>query len=135
MLKKIKFFSPFLITILVIFLFYFKRLVFFKFYPPFCNFFFFIVFFTSLFTKETAIQKIAKKIEGNLSDNLKNYTRKLTYVWCCFTFINFIISLLSCFISDKIWLLYNGFISYALMATLFLGELIYRKILKSKGKL
>ena len=125
-------FLPVLVTIFIIFMFYVKRLSILKFYPPICNLFFFLVFFLSLFAKETVIQKIAKKIENKWTDNLKVYTRKLTYVWCCFTFINFVISVITIFLSDNVWMLYNGCISYVLMGTLFLGEYILRKNLKRR---
>lgn len=130
--KKLKLFIPFLFTISIVFLFYIKRFVFLKFYPPICNFFFFLMFFLSLFTKETVIQKIAKTIEGELSVKQKNYTRKLTYVWCIFTFFNFIISVITVYMTDNIWMIYNGFISYILVGTLFVSEFILRTVLKKK---
>ena len=124
---------PFFITFLVVFLFYVKRIVILKYYPPICNLFFFLFFFISLFTKETVIQKIARTMEGNLTEKVKVYTRKLTYVWCCFTFLNFIVSVITIFMPDKVWIIYNGCISYILMGILFIGEYIVRTILKRKN--
>ena len=133
--KKIKLFLPFIITLTVIFLFYIKRTVFLKFYPPICNFLFFSIFFMSLFSKETVIQKIAKNIDGELTNKQKNYTRKLTYVWCAVTFLNFAISAFTVFMSDNIWILYNGLISYIFIGTVFLVEFLFRTILKKKNLL
>ncbi len=130
--KKIKLFIPFFITLCIVLLFCIKRFLFLKFYPPCCNLFFFLVFFISLFSKKTVIQKIAETTDGKLSYKVKIYTRKLTYVWCIFTFINFVISLVTCFLSDHIWILYNGFISYIFMGTLFICEFVFRKILIEK---
>lgn len=94
------------------------------------NFIIFLIFFSSIFTQETVIQKIAKLTEGVLDNDVKIYTRKLTYVWTIFLFINFIISLLTFFLSDKIWIIYNGFISYFLIGLLFITEYLYRVIFK-----
>ena len=129
------FYKTFFITLLVIFLFHIKKFVILKFYPPICNLIFFIIFFVSLFTKETIIQKIAKSMEGELNENTKIYTRKLTYVWCLFTFLNFIISVWTIFQNDKIWMIYNGIISYLLMGMIFFLEFILRQSLKRKGYL
>lgn len=127
-------FTPILITLCVIFVFYIKRFVILKFYPPICNFFIFLVFFLSLFSKETVIQKIAKINEGGeLKESTFIYTRRLTYVWATFCFLNFLISIWTIFQSDKIWILYNGFISYLLVGLLFILEYILRMFLKKKG--
>ena len=128
-MKKI---VPFFITLIVVLLFYVKRFAVLKIYPPLCNLFFFLLFFISLFTKETVIQKIAKAIDGGLTEEIRIYTRKLTYIWCIFTFLNFLISVATIFMSDEIWMLYNGCISYVLMGILFLSDIIYRKILKKE---
>lgn len=56
------------------------------------------------------------------------YTRNLTYVWAGFTFLNFLISFATVFASEKIWALYNGFISYFLVGTFFIIEYIVRGV-------
>ena len=129
---KIKNFTPILITLCVVFLFHLKRIVFLKFYPPICNFFIFIVFFSSLFSKETIIQKFARAFGDKLEKSAWIYTRNLTYVWCIFLFFNFLISLWTIFLSDNIWIIYNGFVSYILIALLFGVEYIIRIILRKR---
>lgn len=129
---KLKFLFPLFFTFLIIFLFYVTRVFVFKLYPVVMNFTIFTVFFSSIFTKETIIQKFAKMLDGKLSDFAKNYTRKLTYVWAVFLFINFLISLATIFMPDKIWMIYNGCISYILVGTFFVIEYIIRIILRKK---
>lgn len=129
---KLKFLLPISFTFLVIFLFWYTRIFAFKFYPVIMNFSIFLVFFSSLFAKETVIQKIAKMMEGELNDFVKKYTRNLTYVWCVFLFTNFLISLATIFMSDKIWMIYNGCISYIAVGTVFIVEYIVRIIMKKK---
>ena len=131
-MDKIKHIFPILFTLFVVFLFYIKRIVVLKFYPPICNTFIFLVFFISLFTKETVIQKIARKCGDDMTPAVLNYTRKLTYIWCIFTFLNLIVSIWTIFQSDKVWMLYNGFISYLLIGLLFGIEYIVRIIFRKR---
>ena len=91
-LKKLKAIIPVLGTVCVVLLFHFSKIYALKFYPVIVNSFIFCVFFSSVFCEETIIQKIAKKMDGELTDFSRNYTRKLTYVWCIFLFVNLSIS-------------------------------------------
>ena len=132
MKKKLSVIIPVLFTITMFVLFYFKRYFVIKFYPPVMNFIIFITFFSSLFAEETVIQKFAHLMAGNKYNSIiANYTKKLTYVWVCFTFVNFIVSIVTIFMSDKIWLLYNTCISYVLIGLIFIIEypirLLYRR--------
>lgn len=113
-------------------LFHFSHLYALKFYPVIVNLFIFSVFFTSLFCKETVIQKIAKKMDGELTDFSRNYTRKLTYIWCLFLFINLLLSFITVFLSPRIWELYNACISYIALGFMFGIEYIVRIILRAK---
>lgn len=129
---RIKHFTPIFITLCVVFLFYIKRFVFLKFYPPICNLIIFIVFFGSLFAKETVIQKIARLCGDRLDEPAWNYTRRITYVWCVFMLINLLISIWTIFLPDNFWIIYNGFISYLLVGLLFGVEYIVRVILRKR---
>ena len=131
-LKKLKSLFPFIGTICVVLLFHFSKIYVLKFYPVIVNFFIFCAFFSSLFCKETIIQKIAKKMDGELTDFSRNYTRKLTYVWCVFMFINLSISIATVFMPAKIWELYNACISYVALGIMFGVEYIVRIILRAK---
>lgn len=131
-MKQIKGILPVLFTICVISLFYIKRFVILKYYPPICNTFFFLTFTISLFTKETVIQKFAKMIDKNLDKRALIYTRKVTYAWSFFTFINLLISIWTISQSDRIWLIYNGCISYILIGLLFIIEYSIRLSLRRR---
>lgn len=132
-MNKLKHVTPILITLCIVCLFYIKRFVFLKFYPPICNGFIFLVFFTSLFAKETIIQKFAKACGDKLDRPAWIYTRNLTYVWCVFTFLNLLISIWTIFQSDNVWMLYNGCISYALIGLLFGVEYFIRIMLRKRN--
>lgn len=131
-LKKLKAIIPVLGTVCVVLLFHFSKIYALKFYPVIVNSFIFCVFFSSVFCEETIIQKIAKKMDGELTDFSRNYTRKLTYVWCIFLFVNLSISFATVFMSPKVWELYNACISYIALGVMFGVEYIMRIILRAK---
>ena len=90
---KLRFILPFFLTLCVVLLFHYTQFFAVKFYPVIANFTAFAVFFVSSFSEETVIQKFAKMLEGGtLDDFTRNYTRRLTYVWCVFCFLNLSIS-------------------------------------------
>jgi uncharacterized membrane protein len=134
-MNKFKKVLPIIFSFGVIFLFYIKRLVFLKIYPPLCNFFVFMVFFTSLFAKETIIQKIARAYGDKLDKPAWIYTRRVTYAWCLLTFFNFIVSIWTIFLPDKIWIIFNGCISYILIGLLFVVEYLIRIVLRKRNKI
>ena len=121
-------------TLVVICAFHFTNFIALKCYPAFINLLVFFIFFSSTFTDETIIQKFAKMMEGNkeLPDIVKDYTRKLTYVWCVFLMFNFLVSFATIFMSAKVWTIYNGFVSYMLTGLLFAVEYIIRIRFKRK---
>ena len=131
-LKKLKAIIPVLGTMCVVLLFHFSKIYALKFYPVIVNSFIFCVFFSSVFCEETIIQKISKKMDGELTDFSRNYTRKLTYVWCIFLFVNLSISFATVFMSPKVWELYNACISYIALGVMFGVEYIVRIILRAK---
>ena len=131
-LKKLKAIIPVLGTVCVVLLFHFSKIYALKFYPVIVNSFIFCVFFSSVFCEETIIQKIAKKMDGELTDFSRNYTRKLTYVWCIFLFVNLSISFATVLMSPKVWELYNACISYIALGVMFGVEYIVRIILRAK---
>ncbi len=135
MKKKIISILPFIFTISLLVLFYFKRFVVIKFYPPIMNFIFFALFFSSLFMEKTIIQKIALKMNPELSDFELEYTKNLTYIWCVFLFLNFVFSVMTIYMSDRVWLFYNGFLSYFLVGTIFIVEYIVRLIFRKRHNL
>ena len=130
--KKFGAFLPVIFTILIICLFHFTHWVVVKYYPVVVNFLIFLMFFTSLFQKETVIQKIARAMEPDIKPKALEYTRKLTYVWAVFTFLNWLVSVATVFMSEAVWALYNGFISYLLIGMFFAVEYSVRIRFKRK---
>ena len=124
--KITKALAPFIGMFAVIGIFHFTDFILLKYYPPVMNFCLFMIFFSSLFQERTVIQKIALASDPDSNEAVMKYTRNLTYIWAVFTFLNFLVSVGTVFMSEKIWALYNGFISYLLVGIIFIIEYIVR---------
>lgn len=85
------------------------------------------VFVISLWHPPTVIERLARLQDPDLPKQAVAYTKKVTIVWCGFFLMNGLIALVTAlYVSDKIWALYNGLISYCLMGMLFAGEWLVR---------
>jgi len=106
-----------------------------KLYPVLVSGVMLAVFGLSLRHPPTAIERIARLRDPQLPPEAVAYTRKVTEVWCFFFIANGAISLATAiWASDRVWALYNGLISYALMGTLFAGEWLVRQRLRSRNQ-
>lgn len=105
-----------------------------KLYPVVITSSFLMLFGYSLFKPPSMIERLARIQEPDLPEEGVIYTRKVTQLWCAFFIFNILVSLYTVFYtSTETWAVYNGLISYILMGSLFIGELVYRKwLLKSK---
>lgn len=131
-MSRTKFLFPIVVMILVIILFHYTNWIWVKLYPVIVNFFLFCLFFGSIFEKETIIQKFARLMEPDIKPKALEYTRNLTYVWAVFIFLNFLVSVATLFMSEKVWAFYNGFLSYILVGAFFIIEYIMRIWFKKK---
>lgn len=73
------------------------------------------------------IEKIAKKMGHSLDNEQKEYTRNVTCAWAIFMFLMAVVSFITVFLSDEIWVLFNGLISYILIAIMMGIEFLVRK--------
>ena len=86
------------------------------------------LFCWSLFHPPTVIERIARLKDPELPVQAVAYTRQVTKVWIGFFIFNASVSAYSSvYLSNELWLLYNGFISYVLMGCLFAGEWLLRR--------
>ena len=130
-----------------LFCFFTGKEFFLRLYSVVINIMLLIVFGSTLFLKPNIIFRFAtladKSIAGSSYENqVRLYCKKVTIVWCCFFILNGTAAALTTF-ADKlfgldqeqarrVWAVYNGGISYALMGTLFLVEFIIRKLVDAK---
>ena len=105
-----------------------------KLYPLMLNLGFFVLFFSSLFTPVSFVEKLARIKEPDLPAHAVVYTRRVTLVWSVFFVVNGSISALTAlYASDEIWMLYNGLIAYMLIGMLGAGEWLVRQtVMKNK---
>lgn len=101
----------------------------FKCYPLFVNSVLFVVFSMSLRESQPIIERFARLGSKTIPEAARPYFIKLTKIWCVFFVLNAAVSAWTIWGADlKTWTLYNGFISYLLMAALLGGEWLYRKV-------
>ena len=74
------------------------------------------------------ISRFARMEQGELTAELSIYTRRLTVIWCVFFAGMACLSLgLALWAPFQVWFLHTFFLSYLLIALLFLGEFAYRR--------
>ncbi|MDR0535651.1 MAG: hypothetical protein LBG65_04785 [Puniceicoccales bacterium] len=104
------------------------------FYPVAANALFLGVFGLSLAKPPSFCERFARLVDGNdFPESAIPYARRVTQVWCALFVFNGVMALLTALSGDmKLWTLYNGAIAYVLIAALFCGERITRKIIFKK---
>ena len=83
------------------------------------------------------IQKFARVSEGGgeLHPKIKTYTKNLTYIWCVYLLFQFLFSFATLFMSDRVWVIFNGCVSYILLGLFFAIEYVFRIRFKKKHNL
>ena len=104
-----------------------------KLYPVAVNATLLLAFGVTLFRKESMIERIARMRKKEIDAAEIRYTRRVTEVWCAFFAINGAISAWTAVkTSRETWALYNGFLVYIVIATIFSIEWLYRRRILSK---
>lgn len=98
-----------------------------KFYPVLVSGVMLAIFGYSLWRPPSMIERFARLQHADLPAQAIPYTRKVTWIWCGFFVLNGAIATATVFMSDQIWTLYNGLISYLLMGLLMAGEYLVRR--------
>lgn len=106
-----------------------QQLLYLQFYPVIMNLAVAGLFAYSLTQEQTVIEKMALRYRPHNADqpHVLRYLRKLTLAWAILLTGNACIALYTAlFTSTQTWALYNGLISYAVMAAFVLLELVVR---------
>lgn len=97
-------------------------------YPAAISLALLVLFGLSLRTPPSIVERIARLSHPDLPEEAVSYTRHVTEVWCGFFAVNAAISIWSALgASREVWAVYNGFIAYLAMGTLFAGEWLLRR--------
>ena len=82
---------------------------------------------TLLRGREPLVTRFARRLHGTLTPEIAAYTRHVTLAWCFFFVAQVITSiLLFAYAPVSVWLLFISFLTFPLLALMFLGEYIYR---------
>jgi uncharacterized membrane protein len=101
-------------------------------YPALVNFCLFAVFVGSLRQGEPLLLRIVRARGMPVSKYGPKYLCRLTVVWACFFVANGAVSVWTAGLSIEVWTLYNGLLSYFLVAALAGGEWIFRRHYKRR---
>jgi uncharacterized membrane protein len=105
------------------------------FYPVVASISIACVFFVSLKDKQPLLEKIAERMGEVINKHAQHYLYWLTFIWGILLVINGVIAAYTTFyLTLKQWALYNGFISYILLGSFFMIELIFRHFYKKHKK-
>lgn len=109
----------------------FRRAELVKLYPVVMNFTVMAIFALSL-KRKPLVQIIGEKMRGALPPEGIEYARKATLAWAAFMLFLGLCSLATVFMQNEVWAVFNGFLSYILIALMFFCEyLARRKVLKN----
>ncbi|MBJ7538702.1 hypothetical protein [Marinomonas transparens] len=129
-MRKVLIFSALAILVIAYFIGDLEGL---KMYPVTVNLAMLILFSSSLYAKQSIVEKLARLKEPDLPPEAVAYTRKVTQVWCAFFAINGSIAFFTAlWTSNETWLFYNGFLAYILIGTLVSGEWLIRYRVKRR---
>lgn len=102
------------------------------FYPALVNFTLSGVFLNSLRSGEPLLLRIIRARGMTVSEHGPKYLYRLTAVWAVFFIINGLVSIWTSTLTLEAWTLYNGFLSYCLVALLFGVEYLFRRYYKRR---
>jgi uncharacterized membrane protein len=103
-----------------------------RWYPSLISALLLFVFGISLKYGPPMVERIARVSEPELPPEAIPYTRKVTWVWVGFFIFNGLVSaVLTLWAPLGWWTLYNGLIAYFIMGTLFGGEWLLRRRLRT----
>lgn len=104
-----------------------------RYYPVLMNISFAFLFYFSLSSDQTLIERFARIGRADYQDHQLNYMRDLTKSWALLLTINGAISYYSaCCLSLKQWAIYNGLVAYGLFAVFVGLELLCRRRYKKQ---
>ncbi|KPQ25196.1 MAG: putative membrane protein [Halomonas sp. HL-48] len=102
-------------------------------YPVTVNAIMLSIFMASLCKGMPIVERLARLREPDLPPAGVRYTRRVTWAWCGFFTANGAIACWTALYADlAVWSLYNGVISYVLIALMFAGEWLIRRRFRSR---
>jgi uncharacterized membrane protein len=107
-----------------------------RYYPVMMNFSFAVFFALSLMTDTSLVERFGRLFVKDIPPQGIIYMRELTKIWGVVLIINGIVSFYTaCCLSLKMWMLYNGLLSYLFLGGFMLIELAYRQFYKRQHQI
>lgn len=104
-------------------------------YPVIVNTAMLGLFATSLFSNQTIVERLARLRTPDLPPEGVRWCRGVTLLWCGFFIVNGLIALGTVIHGDlNLWALWNGFLSYIAMGSLFAGEWVARTFVQRQRR-
>ena len=101
-------------------------------YPAVVNFTLSAVFLNSLREGDPLLLRIIRARGWPISVHGPRYLYRLTAIWSAFFIVNGLVSIWTSTLSIEAWTLYNGFLSYCLVAVLVGVEYLFRRYYKRR---
>jgi uncharacterized membrane protein len=101
-------------------------------YPVVVNFSLCGVFLASLRGDESLLLRLVRSRGRPMSKYAPRYLHRLTIVWSVFFALNGLIAAWTTTLSIQVWTLYNGLLSYCLVAVLMIVEYVFRRYYKRR---
>jgi uncharacterized membrane protein len=101
-------------------------------YPVLVNVLLLAVFASSLRGGEPLLLRVVRARGIKMSEHGPGYLTVLTGVWAGFFAVNGLVALWTTTASLEVWTIYNGLVSYVLVALLLVGEWLYRQRYKKR---
>ena len=101
-------------------------------YPVLVNGLLCAIFARSLHKGEPLLLRLVRARGMPMSEHAPGYLTRLTAVWAGFFAANGLVALWTTTAPLEVWTLYNGLISYLLVALLMLGEWLFRRHYKRR---
>lgn len=106
--------------------------IFLKMYPTLMNISVCLMFALSM-RDVPLIEQFATRMGYKMDAARKKYARRATCAWAIFMFCLTLCSIITVFLSDEAWVLFNGLISYILIAMMIGVEIIIRRVFIDAG--
>lgn len=101
-------------------------------YPALANFVLCALFAGSLVQGEPLLLRFMRARGVTMNPYVAPYLARLTIIWAVFFALNGMVAIWTTTASMEIWTIYNGMISYLLIATLITGEWVFRRNYKKR---
>lgn len=77
--------------------------------------------------REALLTFMARKLHGTISDEVRIYTRQVTYAWCAFFAMQLLTSVALFFFAPLVaWSFFANVLDIPLVATMFMAEYVFR---------